>query len=71
MNGVLIFDTNTDLYLSEDGEWVDSINNAFHFSTVEQAEKYLKHMGVDFLNYSSMIMEVCDQNDRLTSAIQN
>ena len=57
MNGVLIFDVETDLYLSENGEWVDSINSAFHFSTVEQAEKYLKHAGVDFLNHSSMIIE--------------
>lgn len=57
MNGALIFDTNTNLYLSEDGDWVDSINDAFQFASVEQAEKYLLHTGVSLLTAHKMIIE--------------
>lgn len=46
MHVAVILNPKTDLYMDIDGNWVDSIANAFEFLSAQQAEAYLRHLGI-------------------------
>ena len=43
----VIFNPKTEEYMDADGNWIDSIANACEFLSTEQAQRYLKHIGIE------------------------